>query len=558
MLGYQAMAEALIAEGTDVVFGLMGGDNDNLIHCLVQRGVRYVPVRHEQGAIGMADGYSRATGRPGVATVTLGPGLTNAATPLTAARLSGSQVLVLVGDKRPGDGYDDRFGNMMIEHKPLLAATVGNVVQLDSVSNLARDVQECFRRLRLGRGPVAINTPWPVLDASALPDDWRYVPSMEVLPPPVQVAPDPAAISEVARLVAASQRPVLIGGLGAVRSGAAEAIAALAAKGGALLATTLAAKGMFAGQSFCVGVSGGFALPQAREILIQADLVIGFGASMNSYTLDRGRLYRDATLVRVENDPQRATDGGWGVDRALVGDARLAAEALTAELPDRRDGSWRTDDMRRAVGEIDNWYGVSFTEPSDRVDPRLITKVANEVLAPKRQVIIDIGQFMAVPAMHMEVSSAGDLVLPWRLGAIGQALPVAIGAAVGRPDRYSVLFIGDGGLMTTLAELETAARCGIPLAVLVVDDGGYGAERYACVTAGRPADLVDFENPDFAGVARAMGLTASTARTPDELRHAIEEISTLDRPALVRVIVDRDVYSTELFASQANFRGREG
>ena len=104
MKGYEAMADALVAEGVEVIFGVLGGENDNLVHRLVEVGVRYVPVRHEQGAVGMADGYSRATGRPGVATVTLGGALTNAATPMTAARLSGSQVLVLVGDKRPGDG----------------------------------------------------------------------------------------------------------------------------------------------------------------------------------------------------------------------------------------------------------------------------------------------------------------------------------------------------------------------------------------------------------------------------------------------------------------------
>ncbi|HVB46724.1 MAG TPA: thiamine pyrophosphate-binding protein [Streptosporangiaceae bacterium] len=558
MMGYEAMAAALVAEGTEVIFGVLGGDNDNLVHRLVEMGVRYVPVRHEQGAVGMADGYSRATGRPGIATVTLGPGLTNAATPMTAAQLSGSQVLVLVGDKRPGDGYDDRFGNMMIEHHPLLAATIKNYLQLASVGNLGRDIQECFRQLRLGAGPVALNTPWPVLDASQVPDDWAYVPSAQTLPHPSPTQPDGHALKRAADLLAESERPVLIGGTGALGPGAADAIAGLAARAGALLAATLPARGLFAGEPFYVGVSGGFALGAARDILGQADLVIGFGASLNSHTLGGGRLYTGARVIRVEHDMRRAAAPGYRDDLVVHGDARLTADALAQALPAQANPRWRTDEVRRAIEQIDGWRGVEFTEHPDCLDPRLVTKIANEVLPAERLVVIDIGQFMAVPAMHMDVSAAGDLVLPWRLGAIGQGLPAAVGAALGRPDRLTVLFVGDGGIMTTIAELETAARCGIPLLVLVIDDGGYGAERYANVTAGRPSDLVDFENPDFAGIATAMGLRAFSARSAQELRDILADIAPLDRPALVRVIVDRDVYSTALFRLQANFRGREG
>jgi thiamine pyrophosphate-dependent acetolactate synthase large subunit-like protein len=180
------------------------------------------------------------------------------------------------------------------------------------------------------------------------------------------------------------------------------------------------------------------------------------------------------------------------------------------------------------------------------------------MLPAERQLVIDIGQFMAVPAMHMDIHSPGDLLMPWRLGAIGQALPVAVGAALGKPERLTVLFVGDGGIMTTLAELETASRCEIPLLVIVIDDGGYGAERYACVVSDRPSDLVDFANPDFAAIARAMGLRSFTATSPGELRDALSSTLPLERPTLIRTIVDRDVYSTELFRTQANFRGRDG
>jgi thiamine pyrophosphate-dependent acetolactate synthase large subunit-like protein len=557
--GYEAMAQALVAEGTEVVFGVLGGENDNLVHHLVHLGVRYVPVRHEQAAVGMADGYSRAAGRPGVATVTLGGALTNAATPMTAAFLSGSQVLVLVGDKRPGDGPEDRFGNQMIDQPPLLRATIQNYVELATAQRIERDVQECFRRLRRGRGPVALNIPWPVLDASELPDDWTYATAESAMPPLPPVMPDPAGLRIAADWLSASERPLLIGGRGAAASGAAAAIATLADRAGALVATTLAARGLFESDPFNLGVSGGFSKQDARAVLGRADLLVGFGAALDSYTLDRGRLYEAPRVVRIDNDTTRlasttANDG----ELAVVGDARLAAEALTEALPGAANGKWRTGEMRQQIAEIDGWRGVEFTTRPDCMDPRLATKIANELLPRPRQVLIDIGQFMAVPAIHMDISEPGDLILPWRLGAMGQALPAAVGAALARPDVLTVLFVGDGGIMTTIAELETAARCGIPLLVIVIDDGGYGAERYACVISGRPSDLVDFDNPDYAGIAAAMGLRSYRATSPDEFEDAVRDAMPLDRPTLIQAIVDRDVYSAELFRTQANFRGRDG
>lgn len=560
MRGFEAMADALVAEGTEVIFGVLGGENDNLVHALVERGVRYIPVRHEQGAVGMADGYSRATGRPGVATVTLGGGVANAVTPMIAARLSGSQVLVLVGDKRPGDGPDDRFGNQMIEHHPLLAASIGSFVELAAAKNIGRDVQSVFRRLRRGGGPIAMNIPWPVLDASELPDDWRYVTSTEAMPAPVPVPPDPAGVRAVAELLAAAERPLLIGGKGATAAGAAPAIAALAERAGAILATTLAAKGLFDGDPFDVGVCGGFSVDDAREILAQADLVVGFGAGLNSYTLDRGRLFEAARVVRIDASADALAEAGTADGSvALCGDARLAAEAIAAALPERGGaGGWRTPETRERIAAIDGWRGVEFTSVPGRIDPRLVTKLADELLPERRQLLVDIGQFMAPPSIHLRMAQPGDFLITWRLGAIGQSLPAAVGAALGRPDLLTVLFVGDGGVMTTLSELETAARCGVPLLAIVIDDGGYGAERYACVISDRPSHLVDFENPDFAGIAAAMGLRSFRATTEEELAAALRASLPLERPTLIQAVVDRDVYSTELFRTQANFRGKDG
>lgn len=176
--GYEALARALTLEGVDLVFGVLGASNDRLVHELVSRhGVRFIAARHEQGAVGMADGYSRATGRIGVATVEKGPGLTNSGTAMTTARLSRSAVLLIAGDKVTGS----RGGNMDIDQHPFIRATAGALQQVSGPAALPAEVALAFRHLRLGKGPVALNVPTDVSEA-AVPDGWRYRPSAADLP----------------------------------------------------------------------------------------------------------------------------------------------------------------------------------------------------------------------------------------------------------------------------------------------------------------------------------------------------------------------------------------
>jgi acetolactate synthase I/II/III large subunit len=557
MKGYEALAQALVDEGVEVIFGILGGDNDNLVHQLDSIGVRYIQVRHEGGAVGMADGYSRASGKPGVATVTLGPGLTNTATPLSAARLSRSSVLLLVGDKRAGDGYADRFGNMMIDHQPFIMATAGAMTQLSSTDRLAEEIRASFRHVRRRRGPMVFNFPWNILDVDEMAEGWAYTPSTALGGTEQLLAPDPLKVKAVARLLANSKRPVILAGRGAVKAGARDELLKLGDRIGAVLATSLLGKGWFAGHPFNVGVSGGFSYADSRPILKEADLVIAFGASLSFFTLDHGRLYRDAKLINVDNDIDRVAELAGTVDQSILGDARLTAEALLAELGTANGSGWRTAALEARVEQIDPWRGIEFVEKKGVVDPRLVTKLADELLPRDRQLIISIGHFMGSPAIHMNVNDPTNLVFPWRLGQIGCGVPVAVGAAVGRPDRLTVLFEGDGGLMATLPELETAARYKIPLLVIVIDDGGYGAERYGCMVTGKPTHLVDFDNPDFAQVARSLGLDGFNATSAEEVEAVLRKAGDIERPTLLNVKVNRDVYTPELFSAMGNFRGRK-
>ena len=160
---YEALAEALVTEGVEVVFGLLGGGNAGLLWELQQRGVRFIPTRHEQGAVGMADGYSRATGRLGVASISHGPGLTNAATPLVNAKHARSGILVITSDVPP----DQRHNNMNFDQAPFIVSTAGALQTLAKPTLLTETVELSLRHIRSRLGPVVLNTPDDVIDAGA-------------------------------------------------------------------------------------------------------------------------------------------------------------------------------------------------------------------------------------------------------------------------------------------------------------------------------------------------------------------------------------------------------
>ncbi|MFN8534406.1 MAG: thiamine pyrophosphate-binding protein [Dehalococcoidia bacterium] len=530
-----AVVDALAAEGIDTVFGVVGAVIDRMMLDWVTRlGRRYISARHEQGAVHMADGYARATGRVGVAAIAQGPGLTNAATALTAARLSRTPLVIIVADKAAGS----RLGNMDIDQVPIVLATAGAIQPVNSASTAAEEIALAFRHARLGHGPIVLHLPLHIAELVMSPD-WRYRPSSSRLASAQAPQPDPQRVEEIAALIRASERPVVLAGLGAVRSEARDALIGLADRAGAVLSTTLFARGWFDNHPFNLGVAGGFASNDANAVLEQADLVLAFGAALTQYTLAGGYQFPRATIVQIDTNPAAIGDVSV-VDEALLADAKAAALALHRAIgPESRRG-WRSEELALQITGIDPWRDGSFDGKAGYVDRREIVRIADELLPPERLLVVDIGHFMGLPASHFRVSDPSDIVLPWRLGAIGTCLPEAIGAAAARPDRLTVLFVGDGGLMMTIAELESAVRNKIPLLVICEDDGGYGAERKLFRARGEPFLMSDFDNPDFAAIAAAMGCRSYRATSASEYREIVAGLGAIDRPTFINVKVDPD------------------
>ncbi len=525
---------ALAAEGVRTVYGVLGDGNLHLALALEGAGIRWVSARHEQGAVAMADGAARRGGRPAVASVTHGPGLTNAVTALTAAAIARSPVVVLAGDTP----RTTRHHGQDIAQEPLVRATGAAWVPLRLPGTAAEDVAVAVRTARLERPAV--------LD---LPVDLQLQPSAGVparpLPAPAPPVREPSGeeVGELAGLLASASSPLVLAGRGALDARA--DLVAVAEAAGARLGTTLLARGLFRGHPADVGVVGGFASPEARTVLAEVDVVLAVGASLNRFTTAGGRICPQARWAQVERSPC-AVGGTTAPATVVLADAAATAAALRRHL----SAAGRPAPPPPAPVPVPGTPpGRPTGRPPTGIDPRRALAAVDAAVAPRRQLVVGIGHYSGLAALLLAVDDPRDLVLPWHLGSVGLALPVGLGVADVRRDRPTVVVEGDGGLLMNPAELDTLARLGLPVLVLVLDDGAYGAEVHLLRRQGLADGIAHFPRRDLAALAGVLGIRAEAARTEAELAVALPRLLPLDGPALLHVHVDREVVHDEVFTA---------
>ncbi len=525
---WQSVADLLARLGVRCVFGLVGSGNFHLTNALVAAGARFIAARHEGGAVTMADAWARVTGEVGVCTVHQGPGLTNTLTGLTEAAKSRTPLLVLAADTARAAVRS----NFRIDQAQLVASVGAIPERLHTAESAPDDAFRAWWRARVERRPVVLMMPLDV-QAAACPREVA-VPQVPELRP---VRPSAGAVAAAAEALARARRPLIIAGRGAVIAGAREPLEALAERLGALLATSAVANGLFAGNPWYLGIAGGFASPVAADLIYRADVVAAFGATLNMWTTRHGKLINpQATVIQVDHEAD-AIGAHHRVDIAVVGDARETALDLLAELG-RREVSgpgWRTPEVETAIRD-GAWRHIPYEDAgtADRIDPRTLSIVLDEVLPSERTVATDSGHFMGYPAMYLQVPDAQGFVFTQAFQAVGLGLATAIGAAVARPDRVTVAALGDGGALMGLSELETVARLGLRMLIVVYNDAAYGAEVHHFGPHGAPLDIVRFPDVDFAALGRAAGLAGVTVRRVEDLGPVQEWVATgMPGPMLV-------------------------
>jgi thiamine pyrophosphate-dependent acetolactate synthase large subunit-like protein len=508
----EAVGRALVELGVRDAFGLIGSGNFAVSNALVAAGARFVAARHEGGAVTMADAYARVSRRVGLGSVHQGPGLTNAVTGLAEAAKSRTPLLLLAGET----AASALRSNFRIDQAGLVASVGAVAERLHGAATAVADAARAYRRAAVERRPVVLMMPLDV-QAAECPDHGVTTPSPPTLRP---VRPAAAAVAEAAAALAGARRPLILAGRGAVLADAGPALERLAERVGALLATSAGANGLFAGSPWSLGISGGFASPTAAASIGRADVVLAVGASLNMWTTRHGRLLDGAaTVVQVDDDPD-AFGAHHRVDVGLLGDAAETAGLLLAELEGlgAPPSGWREPSLAERI-RSGAWSSAPFDDASGAagVDPRALSRALDALLPGERTVAIDSGHFMGYPAMYLRVPDASGFVFTQGFQAVGLGLASAIGAAVARPERLTVAALGDGGALMSLPELETVARLGARVLVVVYDDAAYGAEVHHFGPHGASLDLVRFPEVDLDGLARAAGLAAATVRSVDDL-----------------------------------------
>jgi thiamine pyrophosphate-dependent acetolactate synthase large subunit-like protein len=525
--------------GVGYAFGVVGSGNFAMTNALRSAGVPFLAARHEGGAASMADAYARTSGLVAVLSVHQGPGLTNAVTGITEAAKSRTPLLVLAADVAASAVRS----NFRIDSDALVAATGAVPERVHSAASAVDDVVRAWRTAAERRRTVVLSVP---LDVQAQPVEPRLIAPP---PGPAPLRPQEHSVEEFAGLLDAAERPVFLGGRGAVAHG--RVLRDLAARRGALLTTSAVAKGLFEGDPYDLGVCGGFASPLAAELIVDADLLVAWGCSLTHWTTRSGALIDPLTVVVQVDDDEAALGLNQPITLGVPGDVGRTALALhqlvALHYPDGEPAArYRRPDVQRRIAAEGRWADVATEDLStaETIDPRVLSREIDRRVPRERVVVTDSGNFMGYPAAYFSVPDAAGFCFTQSFQSVGLGLGSAIGAAVASPGRVPVLATGDGGLLMAAAELETAVRAGLGLVIVVYNDHAYGAEvHHFGPGLGEGADLetVIFPDTDLAAVGRGYGCDGITVRTVADVDGLDSWLAgPRDRPLLIDAKISND------------------
>ncbi|MGH1493778.1 MAG: thiamine pyrophosphate-binding protein [Acidimicrobiales bacterium] len=540
MNGQDAIASALAGQNIETMFGVLGDGNLFVAESMMRNhGLHYVAATHEANAVCMAEGWGRAAGRLGVATITHGPGLTNTLTALVEGCRNRTPMLVLAG----ATPVAARHHLQNIDQHAIVVSAGAGFEPIRSVATIAEDVAVAVRRAHAERRPIVLNMPLDI--------QWEQDVELGSITPwtvlETAMAPDPTALDAAVGILATANRPLVLAGKGAVAAGAHDALVALAQRLGAPLATTVLGSGYFKDDPYNLGIFGTLTHDGAAEAIASADCVITFGAGLNQHTTDSGRLLQGKRVIQCDIDPARI-GSSVPIDAGVCGDAKSTAETIVEWLDaaEHKPSVFRSDDLAKSLAAFDPASAYQDLSRSGAIDPRTFTHQMDRILPDERTVVVDAGRFM-LHALTLPVPEPSSLVTSHGFGAIGLGMSNAIGAAVAKPSRPTVLCVGDGGfMMGGLAEFHTAVEHNLDLIVLLYNDGSYGAEHIQLWRKEMDTKASLHHWPDFPSVLTALGGKVVQVSGLSDIEAAAEAINnrTPGQPVVIEATLDPDMVSS--------------
>lgn len=520
----EALVKALEARGVRVVFGIPGVHTVELYRGLSGSSIRHVTPRHEQGAGFMADGYARVSGQPGIAFVITGPGLTNTLTPMGQARADSVPMLVLSGVNRR-DTLGKGLGHLheLPDQRGMTALVALSSDRLEAPAELGPALDRAFAGFATGRpGPRHIEVPTDVMGLAADP----AAPPATAGPVLPVILPAADTIAEAAARLARAKAPLILAGGGAKRAGA--ALRALAERLGAPVVQTVNARGLMHGHPLTVAASP--SLEPVRDLIRDADTVLAIGTEFGPTDYDmygRGGLPWPGQLIRVDIDAAQLAR--HPVDLALRGHAEAILPALVAALPDgaATDGTARAGAAREGA-----WAALDDTM---RGQIAVLNAVRDAV--PGSVFVGDSTQAIYAGNLCYDHDRPGGWFnAATGYGALGYAIPAAIGAALADPDAPVICLAGDGGAQFTLPELMTAVDEKLPVTFLIWNNRAYGEIASSMEAAGVGVIGCHPTPPDFAAVARSCAMPYRRAKmAPESVAEALRDLRSASGPVMIEI-----------------------
>jgi acetolactate synthase-1/2/3 large subunit len=570
LTGAQALIKSLEMQHVEVMFGLPGGAILPVYDPILDSSIRHILVRHEQGAGHMAQGYAQVTGRPGVAMATSGPGATNVVTPLADAYMDSTPLVVVTGQVATTAIGTDAF-----QESDITGITMGITKHnwlITDVDDIPRVVAEAFHVATTGRpGPVLIDIPKDIAQSTM---EWYWpTPGDLDLPGyhPVTEG-DPTLIAEAAELLLAAERPVIYAGGGILKARAADALRELAERTGIPVVTTLMARGCFPdSHPLCLGMPGMHGNYTAVTAMQKSDLLIALGSRFDDRVTGRVNAFApEAKVIHVDIDPaehnkvRRADVAIAGDCRLVIEELLLALEALGlshSEATRGGRGGYPSDAVagapaapgtfaerfpreglapwRAQLGEWQRRFPLVYDQQpgAGPLKPQFVIEQLRDLTPEDTIVASGVGQHQMFASQWWQFDHPYTWVNSGGLGTMGFAVPSAIGAKVGRPDKMVWAVDGDGCFQMTAQELVTASSERIPVKIAILNNAYLGMvrqwqemfyeERYSEV-------YLSPDLPDYVGWAEAMGCVGIRVESPDDVATAIDKANSVDdRPVVI-------------------------
>ncbi len=513
-------AETLIAclerEGVEHIFGLSGGAAMPIFDALVDSKIKLVLTRHEQGATHMADGYARATGRPGVVLVTSGPGATNTVTGLLTAQMDSAPIIVITGQTLTTNLGKDAFQEADVTG--ITYPVVKHSYLVKRADDIPRIVREAFHIATTGRpGPVLIDVP---KDVSSGPCSAAFVDRVDLPGYAVPGRGDATAISAAAGMLRESRRPLLYVGQGAVLSGAGKAITTLAETLRAPIVNTLLGKGACdETHPLHLGMMGMHGTAYANKAVVGCDLIMAIGARWDDRVTGKvDEFCRSARKIHVDVDPSEFNKV-IRPDVCILGDARLVIEDLIPQVE-----MLDTDEWLRQCNRWRRQYPLKYPKQGGLRAQYVLDRL-NHLVQGRAVITADVGQHQMWAAQFLRTTANRHWITSGGAGTMGFGFPAAIGAQFARPEAEVWAVVGDGGFQMTQAELATAQVHKLPVKCLIVNNNYLGMVRqWQEMFFENRLSGVDLEgNPDFVKLAEAYGVKGIRIKRPADVDRKLRE-----------------------------------